>query len=74
MITFYVITKAPVDWPDVPYVVRPQYAVPGRIWSGPIACLCPTLAWARMGPSQLGALPFARDPDDDPVIVESWML
>ena len=71
-ITFYVITAGPSDWPEWPYVVRPQRVSAGRLQAGPIVCLCPTLAWAR-APFLGRLIPFPCHPSDDPVLIESWM-
>jgi hypothetical protein len=55
------------------YVVRPWLVAAAAPRAGRVACLCRTIEEARAGPIALGAVPFARDPDDDPTIAESWM-
>ena len=70
-ITFWVIYDHPKDFPNG-FVLRPQFAVNGRVEISP-------LAWYADDPEKLRAIMppccvlFERSEGDDPAILESWM-
>lgn len=69
-LTIWVIYDHPADHP-YDFVVRPSYVYPGRVAFGP-AKMSGTLEGARdLLPE--GLYRMDRDPDDDPVIVETWL-
>jgi hypothetical protein len=72
LLTLWVIYEKPRDFPDA-WVVRPQTVHRGgAIVPSPTAVLCPSLEVARQYVPP-GKVCLARDPNDDPVIVESWI-
>ena len=68
---FWVITKRPKDFPKH-YCMRRQWVFPARIVHAPVAGLYNTLEEARFDIPD-GLYRMARDPNDDPVIVECWL-
>lgn len=70
MFEVWVIYDHPSDHPDH-FVVRRQFAGKGEIVIDQRCWLCNTLAEARQVIPP-GLVQFARNPEDDPVIVESW--
>jgi len=71
----YVIYQRPKDWPQYAYVVRRWRVVPGV--RAPLADIRP---WALTQTIQLarasippGLVLLPRSPEDDPVIVETWL-
>jgi hypothetical protein len=71
-ITFWTVYHNPADYPGK-YVVRAQWAERGGQIKHSAECTVhDTLEGARAAVPP-GCWPFARDPNDDPVIVESWM-
>jgi len=70
-LAFWVIYNKPSDYPNH-FVVRRQRALPGEIVPEKLAQIAETLEEARkLIPPGLYCL--GRFPDDDPVIVESWI-
>ena len=68
----YTIYQHPADFPTVPYVVRGWHTTKmGTVASGEVA-FADTLEQAR-GYIPEGMYNLDRDPDDDPVIVETWV-
>lgn len=61
----------PLDFPEH-YAVRMWVVVEGAVVHMPIAGLYDTLEEARFD-IPVGLYQVDRDPDDDPVIVESWL-
>lgn len=75
-VPMFVIYREPIDFPGVPFVVRRWAILRGRALPDPDDAMpCGTLEHARVYViSRLpGAVRFPREPDDDPVIVESWL-
>jgi hypothetical protein len=79
-ISLWVVYKSPKDLPHIPYVVREQVATAGTLWINPEAYGFNDLEAARAWLTQLGSprgpwglVCVPRDPDDDAVIVESWV-
>jgi len=71
-LTGWTIYDRPEEFPDH-IVVRQWWAVgPGQIVMHPFAIVCDSLEEAR---EQIpaGRIYFPRDPDDDLVIVETWL-
>jgi hypothetical protein len=69
---FWVIYARPSDYPDH-YVIRRQYVnQDGSISYNMNSHLFPDLQSARQF-IPTGRIRFNRSPDDDPVIVESWL-
>jgi hypothetical protein len=71
----YVITKNPQDYPGK-YVVRVQFPTkdPRRpIAVGPVIAVVGNLRAARRALDPLPVVRMQRHPDDDPVIVETWL-
>ena len=67
----HVITERPSDFPRH-YVVRQWLIEPGSMRPRRIGCLFDSLEAARAS-MPAGAVCMARQPGDDPVIVESWL-
>jgi hypothetical protein len=68
---FWVITRRPLDFPEH-YAMRRQLVLKGRIAFAQFAGVYDTLEEARKDIPQ-GLYCLGRDPNDDPVIVESWI-
>jgi hypothetical protein len=68
----YTIYESPKDYPGM-YVVR-RYFVDAR---GPVADVKPLVVTKDLekarGALPVGVYPLGRQPDDDPVILESWI-
>ncbi len=69
--TVYTIYCGPLDYPNH-FVVRRHFVSAGHSYPAAIASLCNTLDEAREE-VPYGLTPFTRSPDDDPVIVETWI-
>jgi hypothetical protein len=72
ILTFHVVYKNPLDYPHK-FVVRKQWVERGAVIASPDCTVHDTLEAARASVPE-GAILVPRSPDDDPVIVESWML
>jgi len=68
----WVIYDHPRDFPDA-FVVRCQTVDGTGVTIAPCARLFPSLARARAWLAQQGLTCLAREPEDDPVIVETWL-
>lgn len=68
----WTIYARPADFPDVPFVVRNWIITPGAMVPGGAVAFCDSLEQARHVIPE-GLTRFERNPDDDPVIVESWL-
>ena len=69
----WTIYATPADFPSVPYVVRGWLVGPGgQVRDSGAIGFADTLEQARnyLPP---GLVRFERSPDDDPVIVETWL-
>lgn len=67
----WTIYRHPTDYPQH-YAVRQWWVSDGNVHHRDVAVLCDTLDEAREHvPS--GACCVGRDPDDDPVIYETWL-
>jgi hypothetical protein len=73
MLTMWTIYSSPADYPDVPFVVRGWAVGPyGALADTGALGFADTLDEARnMIPD--GLVRMERSPDDDPVVVETWM-
>jgi hypothetical protein len=71
----YVVTKNPKDYPGK-YVVRVQFPTkdPRRpVAVGPVIAVANSLREARRALDPLPVVRMQRHPDDDAVIVETWL-
>lgn len=71
VLKIWVIFERPRDYPDG-FVVRPFLIGPGTVTPCPFARYAKDLAGARAYLPQ-GLYRMDRAPDDDPVVVESWL-
>ena len=72
-LTLYVVYDHPRDMPDY-FVVRAQWpGTDGAIVRDPKAYGFVELENARRWLAQQGLTCLARHPDDDPVIIETWL-
>ena len=67
----WTIYRCPLDYPHH-WVVRMWLVQEGNVYSYPVGVICESLDEAREHVS-VGAICFPRDPEDDPVIYETWM-
>lgn len=72
-LSVWVVYENPKDLPFVPFVVREQVVHADTLWINPQSYGFHDLLEARAWLEQLGLTCIPRDPDDDPVIVESWV-
>jgi hypothetical protein len=72
MLPIYVITSNPSDYPGK-FVVRVQYPSKVDPIPGPIVAVAETLDDAREALVALPLVRMDRHPDDDAVIVETWL-
>jgi hypothetical protein len=68
----FTITDHPSDWPDF-YVARLHLSLPEPS-AMPMAIMDPDLDRLRETMIALSGACLSRDPTDDPVIVESWIM
>jgi hypothetical protein len=72
VLTVWVIYERPVEYPQG-YVVRPQFAMRGgEVRVSVHAWASPNLDTLR-GALPDGLVPFTRQPNDDPAIIEAWL-
>lgn len=67
----FVITDHPTDWPDF-YVARLHLTLPHDI-PLPVTIMDPDLERLQETMQALGLTKLMRSPQDDPIIVESWI-
>jgi len=69
----FVVTRNPIDFPKK-YVVRVHYIRSGEVVPGDVVAVTDYLGEARASiPDRLSKIRCPRIPQDDPVIVESWV-
>ena len=67
----FVITDHPTDWPDF-YVARLHLTLPEDV-AMPLAIMDPDLEALQETLEALGLTKVMRNPDDDPIILETWL-
>lgn len=68
----WTIYDHPSDFPDM-FVVRPHDVLPGGIVEWAEGYGCPDIEVLREHMRMMGLTCIPRRPEDDPVIVESWL-
>jgi hypothetical protein len=71
VLTMYTIYFNPLDYPGR-YVVRGFFIESGKVEPGELCVVADTLEQARAAVPP-GCAQIARDPDDEPQIVETWI-
>ncbi len=73
LLAIHTITRRPIDLPGAAFAVRTSYIEPGVVRPGPLLGTADTLPAARALVPPEADCRLPPGPQDDPVIVESWV-